>query len=146
MKGRLQQDTKWRRCCSFPSYGEQCWPNVKAKGQITKGTHGGKDLYTFSISSPIGYAHESNTNGFDCGSNNSCVKIDPRVVPSSKVIYSSNLDLIYSNDSVSNYEVGDGLGTTETIGDVKATASLTPVLSASGGQLALTGTYKIWKT
>lgn len=135
IKGTLSSGT------TFPGYGEQCWPYVKAKGQITKATYGAKDLYTFSISSPIGYAHESNTNGFDCGSNNSCVKIDPRVVPSGKVIYSNNLDLIYSNDSVDNYEVVNGNGSTETIGDVKAKASLTPVLSASGGQLAVTGTY-----
>lgn len=135
VKGTLSSGT------SFPGYGEQCWPYVKAKGQITKGTHGGKDLYTFSISSPIGYADESNTVGFTCGSNPSCVTIDPRVVPNKKVIYSSNLDLIYRNDLVSGYNAINGLGQTEVIGDVKAFASLTPALSASGGQLALTGTY-----
>lgn len=135
IKGTLSSGT------SFPVVGEQCWPQVKAKGRITKGTHGGKDLYTFKISSPIGYADESHTSGFTCGGNSSCVVIDPRVVPNSKVIYSSNLDLIYRNDSVDGYSVTNGLGQTETVGDVKASASLSPVLGVAGGQLALTGTY-----
>ncbi|HRO68267.1 MAG TPA: hypothetical protein PL182_11930, partial [Pseudobdellovibrionaceae bacterium] len=135
IKGHLTSGT------SFPIVGEQCWPHVKAKGSIAKSTHGGKDVYTFGISSPIGYANESDTFGFDCGSSSACVKIDTRVVPKSKIIYSSNLDLIYRNDSVTGYNVVNGVGQTEVVGDVKVTANFSPVINVSGGQLILTGTY-----